>query len=239
VTTLDDLARAFDLDRHQAATLDRYLDLLLAWRGGNVTAVRTRDDAVERLLADSLALLDVPALTRAGDRWLDLGTGAGIPGLPLAVARRGARLTLLDSVAKKCAFLAAALSAMGLAGRVTVVNARSEKYAARAPEAGGREAFDVVFARAVAGLATVVELAAPLLAGDGVLLAVKSADGAQRELPAAEAAAGRCGLAVAATVALPRSPLSDSVCVVVGKCGPAPDWLPRRPGLATRRPLYS
>jgi len=183
VTTLDDLARAFDLNREQVTALGRYLDLLLTWRAGNVTAVRTSEEAVDCLLADSLALLDVPALTRAGTRWLDLGAGAGIPGIPLAVARRDVRLTLLDSVAKKCAFLREAVAATSLTERATVVRSRSETYAARESKAGGREAFDVVLARAVAGLATVVELAAPLLAEGGVLLAVKSADGAARELP--------------------------------------------------------
>lgn len=239
MTTLDDLAHAFDLDRDQTTALGRYLDLLLTWRAGNVTAVRTREEAVERLLADSLALLDVPALATAGTRWLDLGAGAGIPGVPLAVARKDARLTLLESVARKCAFLEKAVATTDLSERTAVVRARSEEYAARETEAGGREAHDIVFARAVAALATVVELAAPLLAAGGVLLAVKSAEGAAREAPLAEAAADRCGLAVEATVALARSPLRDSVCVVFGKRDPAPDWLPRRPGLAARRPLGS
>jgi 16S rRNA (guanine527-N7)-methyltransferase len=237
VTTLGDLSHAFDLDRDQAAALGRYLDLLLTWRAGNVTAVRTPEKAVDRLLADSLALLDVPSLSRAGARWLDLGAGAGIPGIPLAVARRDVRLTLLESVAKKCVFLGEAVTAASLTGRATVVHARSEAYAASAAQPRGREAHDVVFARAVAGLATVVELAAPLLAEGGVLLAVKSADGAARELQAAAVAASRCGLTVEETVALPRSPLRDSVCVVVGKRDPTPDWLPRRSGLAARRPL--
>jgi 16S rRNA (guanine527-N7)-methyltransferase len=179
----------------------------------------------------------VPALTRAQTRWLDLGAGAGIPGIPLAVARRDVRVTLLESAAKKCVFLREAVAATGLTARAAVVHARSEQYAARETEASGREAHDVVFARAVSGLATVVELAAPLLAEGGMLLAVKSAEGAARELPAAEAAAGRCGLVVEATVPLLKSPMADSVCVVVGKNDPTPDWLPRRPGLAARRPL--
>jgi 16S rRNA (guanine527-N7)-methyltransferase len=239
VTTLDGLTHAFGLDRDQAAALGRYLELLMTWRAGNVTAVRSREEAVDRLLADSLALLDVPALAVAGTRWLDLGAGAGIPGIPVAVARRDARLTLLESAAKKCVFLREAVATTSLTERAVVVHARSEEYAARETEPSGREAYDVVFARAVSGLATVVELAAPLLAVGGVLLAVKSAEGAARELPAAEVAAGRCGLVVKATVALPRSPLRDSVCVVVGKRDAAPDWLPRRPGLAARRPLGS
>jgi len=255
VDTLDDVVDAFGLDGVQAAALVRYLDLLLGWRRGNLTAVRTRAEAVSRLLADSLALLDVPALVDAGPCWLDLGAGAGLPGIPLAVARQAARLTLLDSVAKKCVFLEAAVAATGLTSRASVVCARSEEFAAHravasggraagegratAPAGAGREAFDVVFARAVASLAVVVELAAPLLAADGVLLAVKTATGAAQERPAAEAAAARCGLVAAGTVELPRSPLRESVCAVFVRREPAPDWLPRRPGLAARRPLSS
>jgi len=235
VKTLDDLAADFGLDQTQAAALSRYLDLLLGWRRGNITAVRTRAEAVERLLADSLALLGVPALEEAGPRWLDLGSGAGIPGIPLAVGRPCVHITLLESVANKCAFLEAAVIAAGLVERARVVHARSEGFAAPASES--REAFDLVVVRAVAGLASVVELAAPLLALGGVLLAVKSLEGAAREGGAAQAAAGRCGLAAAGTTPLSRSPLRDSVCAVFVKTGPTPDWLPRRAGLATRKPL--
>jgi 16S rRNA (guanine527-N7)-methyltransferase len=235
VTTVSDLASVFGLSPSQEDALVRYVDLLLGWRLGNVTAVRTREEAVERLLGDSLALLDVPALATAGDRWLDLGAGAGIPGIPLAVARPATRLTLLDSVRKKCAFVEAAVNTTGLGARAGVVCARSEAFAA--PTGGGREAFDVVVARAVASLAAVVELAAPLLAEGGVLLAVKTAAGAAAEGPAGEAAAARCGLSPGTVTSLTRSPLEGSVCVAYGKRALAPDWLPRRPGLATRHPL--
>lgn len=235
MTTFDEMTLAFGLDAIQADALDSYLDLLLGWRRGNVTAVRTRAAAVDLLLGDSLALLDVPALVAAGSRWLDLGAGAGIPGIPLAVASPSAVLTLLDSVARKCVFLEAAVAAAGLAGRADVVCARSETYAA--PGMSGREAFDVVLVRAVGGLATVVESAAPLLAVGGALLAVKTVPGAEREMPAGEAVAVRCGLSAAAIVPLSRSPLRESACVVYTKLTAAPDWLPRRPGLAARRPL--
>jgi len=233
--TLDDLAGDFGLDQTQAAALSRYLDLLLGWRRGNITAVRTRAEAVESLLADSLAVLSVPALDEAGPRWLDLGSGAGIPGIPLAVGRPSVHVTLLESAAKKCAFLEAAVIATGLVERARVVHARSEDYAA--PASAGREAFDVVVVRAVGGLAIVVELAAPLLALGGVLLAVKSAQGVAREDGAAQAARERCGLAAAGTTPLSRSPLRDSVCAAFTKTEPTADWLPRRAGLATRRPL--
>ena len=254
MTTLRALANTFGLDRAQTAALDCYVDLLLGWRESNVTAVRTRDEAVHRLVGDALALLDVPALEQAGARWLDLGAGAGIPGIPLAVAVPRARVTLLDSAGKKCAFLRAAVEATGLGERADVVCMRSEAFAAQGQRparggagagraqqgrSGGREAFDVVVTRAVASLATVVELAAPLLAVGGTLLAVKSATGAATEGPSGDVAAGRCGLSPGVVTRLPRSPLDASVCAVFTKRAPAPDWLPRRPGLAAKRPFAS
>src|SRR5665647_1060575 len=134
----------------------------------------SRAQIVETLLGDALALLDVPQLLERGAAgWLDLGAGAGIPGIPLAVALPAAELTLLDSAAKKCAFLQAAVGAAGLSTRAHVVNARSEHYAALGQPS--REAFAVVLARAVAPLPVLVELAAPLLAMGGVLLASRGA----------------------------------------------------------------
>lgn len=238
------MATAFGMDSRQAEALRRYVDLLLGWRRANVTGVRGCDEAVDRLLGDSLALLDVGALHCAGTRWLDLGAGAGIPGIPLAVARTTSNLTLLEASAKKCAFLEAAVVEADVADRAAVVCARSEEYAAARPAgagdaAAGREAFDVVFARAVASLAAVVELAAPLLAAGGVLLAVKSADGAAAEAHDGDAAATRCGLSPGVAEALERSPLAGSVCVVYTKRTAAPAWLPRRPGVAAKRPLTS
>ena len=82
-----------------------------------------------------------------------------------------------------------------------------------------------------------VELAAPLLARHGVLLAVKTAGALAAEGPPGDAAAERCGLSPGSVTPLRRSPLTDSVCAVYAKRAPAPDWLPRRPGVAAKRPL--
>ena len=160
---LERVAATHGLDEPQTEALARYVDLLLGWRKANVTGLTDPVAVVDTLIGDSLALLDVPDLkTREAGAWLDLGAGAGIPGIPLAVALPGVRITLLDAVAKKCAFLEEAVRAAGLAGRATVICARSERHAAEG--APGREAYDVVLARAVSELAVVVELAAPLLA---------------------------------------------------------------------------
>jgi 16S rRNA (guanine527-N7)-methyltransferase len=168
---------------------------------------------------------------------LDLGAGAGIPGIPLAVALPDAVVTLLDAAAKKCVFLEAAVAAAGLTGRASIVCARSERHAAVG--APGREAYTVVLARAVAELAVLVELAAPLLAQDGVLLASKTRRALEREGDAAAAAAERCGLIPEPPVPLSASPLDEAVCAVYRKVEPTADWLPRREGVAAKRPLIA
>jgi 16S rRNA (guanine527-N7)-methyltransferase len=230
---VEELAAAFGLDAQQAQALGRHADAILAWPG-NITALRSRDEVVTMLLGDSLALLDVPALPADG-RWLDLGSGAGVPGLPLAVALPGVHITLLEAASRKCAFLHEALAAAGLELRGRVVCARSEQHAA--PGGPGREAYDMVLARAVAPLPALVELAAPLLAQGGLLLAAKTAAALPAEAEAARVPAERCGLEAAPPAPLPRSPLAGAVCAVYRKVAPCPAGVPRRPGMAAKRPL--
>jgi 16S rRNA (guanine527-N7)-methyltransferase len=233
--TLEELASVFGLAPAQTAALASYIECVLAWPG-NVTALRTRDQVVGTLLGDALAMLDVPQIRQpAGAAWLDLGAGAGIPGIPLAVALPAAELTLLDSASRKCAFLSEAVAATGLDGRARVVCARSEQYAAVGSP--GRDAFAVVLARAVAPLPTLLELAAPLLAFGGVLLANKTGRALRDEAPAAAAVAGACGLAAEPSQPLPRSPLADSACAVYRKVAPTPARLPRRAGMAAKKPF--
>jgi 16S rRNA (guanine527-N7)-methyltransferase len=233
---LERLAARHGLADEQTAALDAYVRLVLGWRRGNVTGLTDAVAVVDTLLGDSLSLLAVPQLReRESAGWLDLGAGAGIPGIPLAVALPAAELTLLDSVSRKCAFLEEAVAASGLAGRARVVCARSERCASVG--APGREAHGVVLARAVAELPVLVELAAPLLAEGGVLLASKTRRALDEEGPRAEAAALRCALAAESPVDLPASPLDDAVCAVYRKTGATPDGIPRREGMAAKRPF--
>jgi 16S rRNA (guanine527-N7)-methyltransferase len=232
---LDGLTACFGVSGEASAGLARYVDLLLSWPG-NVTGLDTRAAIVGTLLGDSLALLDVEAL-RGHERepWADLGAGAGIPGIPLAAVLPAARVTLLESASRKCAFLRAAVGSAGLADRCRVECMRSERFAAAG--APGRDAFGVVLARAVAPLPVLVELAAPLLARGGVLVASKTGRALREEGPHAAAAAALCGMEARPPQALPRSPLDDAVAAVFEKVAPTPERLPRREGMAAKRPL--
>jgi 16S rRNA (guanine527-N7)-methyltransferase len=146
----------------QAETLERYLDLLEKWnRVYNLTAIRERSRMVTHHLLDSLAVL--PHLR--GPRVLDVGSGAGLPGIPIAVASPALKVSLLESNHKKSAFLTQAVAELRLAN-VQVVTERVESWQTEAR-------FDTIVSRAFAELGEFVSLAGRLLAPQGVLAAMK------------------------------------------------------------------
>jgi 16S rRNA (guanine527-N7)-methyltransferase len=225
--TLQQLAQRHHLEPTAPTALATLLDRL--GDPGAPTAVHGGVRALEVHVADSLAGLEVAELRQA-ELLADLGAGAGTPGLVLAVALPRTRVVLIESVARKCAFMRATADAMGL-GNVEVVNDRIEAWSA------GRDRCDVVCARALAALAVLCEYAAPLLRDRGVLVAWKGA------VEPAEAAAGRAAaaeLGLTPPEALPVVPFPGSArrtLQVLRKVAPTPARFPRRPGMATKRPL--
>ncbi|MCW3012252.1 MAG: rRNA ((527)-N(7))-methyltransferase RsmG [Solirubrobacterales bacterium] len=222
------LVGQFDLPEGSAAPLRALLDVVER----DPTAPTTVTDphlGVETHVADSLDGLLVPEL-RAGRVIADLGAGAGFPGLVLAVALPGARVTLVDSVGKKCAFMRRAAEAAGLSN-VAVVHARAEDW----PE--GTERHDVVTARAVASLSVLVEYAAPLLALDGHLVAWKGARDAAEEADGAAAAAATGLEPVRVDAIPPRRGAENRHLHVYVKTALTPAKYPRRPGMARKRPI--
>jgi 16S rRNA (guanine527-N7)-methyltransferase len=213
------------------ASLRKVLELLAAERA-SVSSVVDPERAWKVHVSDSLTGLEVPDLEDAA-RIADVGAGAGFPGLPLAVAIPAARVDLIESVGRKCEFIEGAIAAAGIAN-ASVVNARSEDWASDG--APGREAYSAVVARAVGRLSTLTELASPLLAEGGVLVAWKG-----RRDPNEEAQAERAGpqlsmrgervLDVGADAGSRHRHLH-----VFRKTGPTPENLPRRPGMAKKRP---
>jgi 16S rRNA (guanine527-N7)-methyltransferase len=191
------------------------------------TVKRARDVHI----ADSLSGLEIEPLTTAG-RVADLGSGAGLPGLPLAACRPEAHFDLIESLGRKCDFLRDAAERMGLAN-VIVVCDRSEDWAS----SHGREAYDAVTVRAVGSLVTLAEHASPLLHEDGVLVAWKGARSEAEESELAQAA-GRLAMEPLEVRSVRPYPGSrDRHIHLLRKNGPTPNGLPRRPGMAAKRPF--
>ena len=152
------------LDSNQQQKLLDYLSLLVKWnKTYNLTAVRDPVEMVSRQLLDSLSILSL----LSGRELLDLGSGPGLPGVPLAIARSDINFTLLDANGKKCRFIAQAKIELQL-DNVQVKCARVEKFVPENP-------FDMVLSRAFASLSEMLELSAHLVAADGCLLAMKGA----------------------------------------------------------------
>jgi 16S rRNA (guanine527-N7)-methyltransferase len=193
------------------------------------TSVHDPDRALRVHIADSLAGLEVPEV-RAARVIADLGAGAGLPGLVLAAALPDAQVRLVESVGRKCEFLRATAAAMSLEN-VDVVWARAEEWS------DGLGRCDVVCARALAALAVLCEYAAPLLREGGVLVAWKGAIDAP-EADDATAAAAHLGLAPEPVRAVaPFAGSERRTLHVLRKIAPTPPGFPRRPGMATKRPL--
>jgi 16S rRNA (guanine527-N7)-methyltransferase len=227
-TRLTELSERYALPQPAAAQLEELLGLV-ADEPSAITAVRAPEAGVDVHVADSLVALEVEEVRDAG-RIADLGSGGGFPGLVLAAALPGARVSLVESVGRKCAFLDRAAAALGL-DNVDVVNARAEEWAA------GLDANEVVTVRAVAPLPVLVEYAAPLLAVGGTLVAWKGRRDPAEEADGAVAAAV---LAMSAPHPRPVDPFSgadERHLYVSSKVGSTPTGYPRRSGMARKRPL--
>ena len=214
------------------SAIDGHARLLLVWTTAiNLTAIREPAAVALAHVVDSLSAVAI-LRGRGVDRYIDLGSGAGYPGLPIAAALPAARALLLEPVAKKAAFLSVVATATGLAGIVEAAPVRAE---ALALDRRHRGRWPAVTARAVAGLAELVEIGFPLLAPGGVLVAWKRGDlGA--ELAAAERAIVTLGGGSLETIPVGVAGLDDHRLVVATVRGAAPAAFPRDPAARKRRP---
>jgi 16S rRNA (guanine527-N7)-methyltransferase len=171
--------------------------------------------------------LEVHSVREAG-RIADLGSGAGLPGIVLAIARPEAEVVLVESVGKKCAWLERTVEDLGLEN-VRVACARAEELD-EAP-------FDVVTARALAALPVLCEYAAPLLREGGVLVAWKGAVDAEEEADGVHAAEVLGLLREEVRAVVPYAGSERRTLHVFRKVAPTPQGYPRRPGMAAKRPL--
>jgi 16S rRNA (guanine527-N7)-methyltransferase len=228
------LGERHGLTSAQQEQLEGFLALLAADPHAP-SAVRDPIEAVDVHLADSLVALpclDAVLAGAAAPRVADLGSGAGLPGIPLAIARPPAGFDLVEATGRKCRFIEGVVEQLGLAN-VRVLCARAEEV----PGQGGREAYGAVLARALAPLPTLVEYAGPLLEQGGELLAWKGQP-ALAEEQAGERAAAQLGLEPIGNVAVrPYEESRNRHLYLYRKVRRTPARYPRRPGTAHRRPL--
>ncbi len=230
------------LTQEQIDRFRRYTDLLLnANRRINLTALRDEASLMTKFYLDALGLL--PVIARyAGlspdqlriQPWCaaDVGSGGGAPAIPLAIAWPDLRYTLIESIAKKARFLDETAASLGL--NMTVVIDRAENASRSSKH---RERYDLVTARAVAALATLVELTLPLARVGGLIVLPKGAK-AQKE---ADNAARAIEVLGGTLVGIEQLSIPDvdatRMAVIIRKTAPTPDRYPRRPGLPNKKPL--
>lgn len=225
----------FGLAQEQLEVFRCYLEELEAARPRlRLTAVTEPEAVQRRHFLEPLALLiALEKMGPLGETGIDIGSGAGFPGLPIKIVRPGLKLTLLEAHGKRAAFLEHLVRRLDLEG-VAVVNGRAEEVA---HDPRHREAYDVALARAVAPMPALVELTLPFLRTGGLLAALKGSR-ARREVNEAAAALKACGGAVevARPLEVPGAETPPTL-VVVRKTSSTQDRFPRRAGIPAKRSL--
>lgn len=211
-----------------------YAQQLSRYEKANVIGTRHLEEILQRHVLDSLSCLLFAPLYEA-KMLADVGSGGGLPGIPLAVALPGAEVSLFEATGKKAAFLRQASEELGLAN-VRVVNARVEESAR---EDAHRGAYDVCTVRALARLSVVAEYSVPLLRRGGTVVAMKGQMGTE-ERAEGERALGALGGRVREEMRvhyLPEIEEAERRLILLEKVGETPDTYPRRTGTPSRNPL--
>lgn len=233
--TLEQAASAYGLELSaiQLEQFARYYELLIEWNEKmNLTALTSEQDVAVKHFIDSLTAYDAGLMTD-GARMIDVGTGAGFPGLPLKIFVPRLRLTLLDSLGKRVKFLTAVADELGLTG-IDIIHGRAEDLAR---DRAHREQYDIAVSRAVARLSVLAEYTLPFVKVGGHLLALKGRDYAVEEKEAHHAL-GELGGATQ-TIRPVHLPGLDDVRAIIDivKQKSTPKAFPRKAGVPTKKPL--
>ena len=229
-----------ELNEEHLEAFEIYYRELVAWNEKvNLTAITDYEEVQVKHFLDSLTCLLAFKGTKAqrheSTKAIDIGAGAGFPGLPLKIVCPGLQLTLLEATGKKVGFLEHIVSSLGLEG-VEVIKGRAEEVG-RDP--AHRERYDLALARAVAELPVLVEYALPFCKLGGLFVAQKGPEG-DAEARAAEGAIAVLGGVLRRIVHLELPPLAEPrSLVIIEKIAPTPAKYPRRPGIPSKRPIKS
>lgn len=196
----------------------------------NLTRI-SEEEMAEKHFVDSLTVLLVPKVNDARNA-IDIGSGAGFPGIPLKVVRPDMKITLVDSLGKRVKFLERVVRALELEG-IRCYHSRAEEMG---QDKGHREKYDVALARAVASLVLLCEYLLPLVRMGGIMVALKGPSG-KEEVKEAERALDILGGRVEDILELSLPSGDGRQLVVIEKVGETPRLYPRRPGMARKDPL--
>lgn len=226
-------ALGISLSEVQTDQFMQYLSLLLEWNEKmNLTAITDPVEVVQKHFIDCISVLPHLDL-QGGETMIDVGTGAGFPGVPLKIANPALQVTLLDALQKRLTFLDTLTQSLDLSD-VTLVHSRAED-GGQNPDL--REQFDLCVSRAVANLAVLLEYCLPFVKVGGKLAALKGPDAAQ-EIEQAQNALQILGGKVTAVIpiTIPHTDLQHQL-VLVEKIAPTPQRYPRKAGKISKKPL--
>lgn len=213
----------------------KYYELLVEWNGFmNLTAITEFDDVMKKHFTDSLSLVKAYSEIRTEKlKVIDIGTGAGFPGIPLKIVFPQIELTLLDSLQKRLKFLQEVIDQLGL-GEVELIHGRAEDFCKPSMK---REQYDLCVSRAVANLATLSELCLPYVKVGGKFIPYKS-EKAEEEVKAAKKAIGLLGGEAKDQIEfeLPESNIGRTL-VVIEKKNATPKKFPRKAGMPAKEPI--
>ena len=208
-----------------------YMKLLLEWNEKiNLTAITEEDDIILKHFADSLT---ISKYIKEGKSIVDVGTGAGFPGMPVKIVREDVKVTLVDSLNKRILFLQDVVEKLGLQ-KVQTLHYRAEEFGQNKKY---RESFDIATSRAVANLSTLVEYLLPLVKVGGICICMKGSE-IKEELENSKKAIQTLGgqIEKVEEFLLPGSDIKRNI-VIIKKINSTPNRYPRKPGTPAKEPL--